>query len=156
MATDFEKELQEIKRRRDSRDVLILKNSLLPAAKSLKKSFGKWRTEEIAALSRECQLLSELAATPEAKSRLREIKAQLDGVESARVPNARNKIEIFIRQIQDNEMQNPEKVFKELKDNLWPAVDLIWDLMEVRDTLDSMAAMIPSQRKSAEALQPWI
>jgi hypothetical protein len=149
----FEKQLEQVGRERDSRDVAILKKSLLPAAKSLKKSFGKWRTEEIAALSHECDLLIELASTTEAKNRLGEIKAQLGSIEADRVPSARDKIEVFIQQIQSKQMQNPKEVFKELKENLYPAVELIGDLMEFRETLDGMAAMIPRQIAHRDILQ---
>lgn len=143
MPPGIAEELEEIRRQRDSRDIKIFRNALLPAAISLKKYFNEWRTEELRALRKERGLLVSAASTPEAKSQLNGVEVELNQIENERVPQARQNLETFIAKLQKKSMKNPEEVGNEVGENLLPTVKLIGDLYGIRKNLDAMAAMIP-------------
>lgn len=143
MSPSIAEELEEIKRQRDSRDVKIFQKALLPAAISLKNYFNEWRNEELDALRKEREKLLAEATSPEAKSKLSDVEAELERIETERIPDARRKLEAFITELQKKNMKNPEEVINEVTENLIPTVTLIGVLMGIRDNLDSMASMVP-------------
>jgi hypothetical protein len=55
----------------------------------LKKYFNEWRTEEFRAPRKERDLLVSVASTPEAKSQLNGVEAELNQIENERVPQVR-------------------------------------------------------------------
>jgi hypothetical protein len=147
MSPDIAQELGEITKQRGLRDVESSRKALLPAAISLKRFFNAWRNEELGGLGRERELLLSVATTPEAKNQLDNIEAELNRIETERIPEARQRLETFITKLQQKEMKNPNIVFDEISENLMPTVKLIGDLIGIRNKLDAMASMIPRPRK---------
>ena len=145
--SEVKREIHKIIAERESRDIWVLQDALLPAAMSLRKTFLKWKNGEMSALYSECEMLKGIAP-PQARGKLVGIKMELDAFETRRIGEARDKLQAFIRAIESQKMQNPKEVGDEVQHNLWPTLEVITDLMNIRDRLDTMTSMIPASDDS--------
>lgn len=149
METTFSAQLSAIRARRGERDEWVLSQILIPIAKNLKDSFFRWVDGELADLRREIELLDTIA-TATATERINHFRNELSTIERDKLNQTLEKLQQLIDYIGEKTEKTPREVIEKFKDNAELALNITSRLALIRQTLDSMADMIPLPSRSSD------
>ena len=144
METDFFAQLSAIRAKRGERDEWFVSQILIPVAKSLKDSFFRWVDGELADLRREIELLDSIAVAS-ATERINQFRNELSTIERKTLKEALEKLQQLIDYIEEEKEKTPKEVIEKFQSNIEVALKIGSHLALIRQTLDSMADMIPQQ-----------
>jgi len=143
METNFFSQLSAIRARRGERDEWMLSQILIPIARNLKDSFFRWVDGELNDLRREIDLLDTIA-TATARDRINQFRTELLTIETVALKEALEKLQQLIDYIEKESDKTPKEVIQKFQSNVELALGITSRLVFIRQTLDSMADMIPS------------
>jgi len=147
METNFFAQLNAIRARRGERDEWLLSQILIPVSKNLKESFFRWIDGELNDLKGEIGLLDTIVAAMHAgisaRERITQSRTELSSIETKGVKEALDGLQELIDYIKEESEKAPKDVIEKFRKNVEPALRIVSRLSSIRQTLDSMADMIP-------------
>jgi vacuolar-type H+-ATPase subunit H len=149
METTFFAQLSAIRARRGERDEWLLSQILIPVAKNLKESFFRWVDGELTDLRREIELLDTIAIAT-ARERINHFRNELSTIERETLKEALERLQQLIDYIEKEIEKTPKEVIEKFRSNVELALEITSRLIFIRQTLDSMADMIPQPSIESE------
>ena len=142
MAEEFYSQMNALIAKRAVRDEWIASQVLIPTANSLKQSFSRWVDQELADLQQQVSLL-ETIASGVALDRLTQIRNDLLGVQRSDLANALSELDQLINYLNQNPERTPRQVIERFSQHARPALSILFQLNQTRQSLDVMAGMVP-------------
>ena len=147
------REIDAIKASRETRDSWALYETAIRAIDTLISTFARWIDEELADLEREINLLLPIAGE-RARNRLNEYRNRL--VEIREEYNKRwNQLKELSNDIKNRKLKSPGEINEKFSNEILPAVLLLHRIYTIRETIDSMADMIPRQSSKAGEIKTY-
>lgn len=134
------RKLLDLRTQREKRDYWAYSESLLDAAKTLRTRFGGWIDSEVADLIAQAELLLPVS-DGQAREKLQALRSELKEMQGKKIPDAKSKLQEFIRRMQDKSFARTSEVIQAVIDYLYPSVSVIMRMNEARSEIDSMADM---------------
>jgi len=154
MAINFFTQLSAVRARRTERDEWLLSQILIPVSKNLKESFFRWVDGELSDLKGEIELLDTIAtaihAGASARERINQSRTELSIIEKHALKEALEKLQQLIDYIEKASEKTPKDVIEKFGKNVELALGIASRLVFIRQTLDSMADMIPQPSIESE------
>jgi hypothetical protein len=154
METNFFAQLSAIRARREERDEWLVSQILIPVSKNLKESFFRWVDGELNDLKGEIGLLDTIVVAMHsgisARERITKSRTELSNIETKALQEALDRLQQLIDYIEEESEKTPKDVIEKFKKNVEPALGIVSRLSSIRQTLDSMADMIPQPSIESE------
>lgn len=135
-------DIQRLKMQRKVRDSKVIEKALLASARTLMGAFEQWTKAELDDLTSEASLVMRAVPGADARNRIKSILSSLESIRTA-LPDARTKLGSFIEVLEVDHVPSPDSMNRDLQDDLNPAITLLRRILEIRESLDGMADMIP-------------
>jgi len=142
MAEGFYSQMNALLAKRAVRDEWIAAQILIPTARSLKESFSRWVDQELTDLQQQVSLL-ETRASGVALERLTQTANELLQIQRQGLAHALSDLDQLVDYLNQNPEKTPKQVIERFSQHAKPALTLLFQLYQIRESLDVMAGMVP-------------
>jgi len=149
VSEDIHSRMNALIEKRTVRDEWIAAQILIPASRSLKESFSRWVDQELIDLQQQVSLL-EIIASGAALQKLTQITKDLLKIQKHDLAHALFNLDQLINYLDQNPEKTPKQVIEKFSQHAMSALTILFQLNQIRGSLDVMADMVPSMPPSPQ------
>ena len=117
----------------------------MPILRQLRQTVDTWVDDEFKDFEDEVSHVDSHAPTDSASERISRFMTKLTQIRNEQLPKALKELDELIEAIHQQRFKSAEEATEMLRNNIYPIISIVFDLIKARERLDGMADMIPLQ-----------